>query len=91
MFLFDWSAVHDARSFGREGFCQDRGEPTPQRGGRSKRLVPVTATGVKAAADFFGAIPGIREAAWTTKPFRPSMMARKRWFLAPAVRAFGSG
>jgi PadR family transcriptional regulator, regulatory protein PadR len=43
------------------------GEPTPQRGGRSKRLVQVTAAGVKAASDFFQAITRISKgASWTT-------------------------
>jgi PadR family transcriptional regulator, regulatory protein PadR len=43
------------------------GDPTPQRGGRSKRLVQVTATGVKAASDFFRAISRISKGvSWTT-------------------------
>jgi PadR family transcriptional regulator, regulatory protein PadR len=43
------------------------GEPTPERGGRSKRLVQVTATGVKEASDFFRAITRISKgASWTT-------------------------
>jgi PadR family transcriptional regulator, regulatory protein PadR len=43
------------------------GDPTPQRGGRSKRLVQVTATGVKVAGDFFRAISRISKgASWTT-------------------------
>jgi PadR family transcriptional regulator, regulatory protein PadR len=32
------------------------GDPTPQRGGRSKRLVKVTARGVHAARDFYVAV-----------------------------------
>jgi PadR family transcriptional regulator, regulatory protein PadR len=43
------------------------GDPTPQRGGRSKRIVQVTANGVKAASDFFRAITRISQgAAWAT-------------------------
>src|SRR5580692_3023529 len=29
------------------------GDPTPQRGGRPKRMVRVTATGIRAASDFY--------------------------------------
>lgn len=37
-----------------KGFVQTwRGEPTPERGGRSKRQVRITATGIRAATDFF--------------------------------------
>ncbi|HWG87006.1 MAG TPA: PadR family transcriptional regulator [Candidatus Acidoferrales bacterium] len=32
------------------------GEPTPQRGGRAKRVVHVTAKGAKAAGDFYCAV-----------------------------------
>jgi DNA-binding PadR family transcriptional regulator len=32
------------------------GEPTPERGGRAKRMVRVTAKGVNAAKDFYDAI-----------------------------------
>jgi DNA-binding PadR family transcriptional regulator len=43
------------------------GDPTPERGGRSKRLVHVTASGVKAASEFFRAIAHIsRGVSWTT-------------------------
>lgn len=43
------------------------GEPTPERGGRSKRLVEVTASGVKEASNFFRAITRISKgASWTT-------------------------
>ena len=43
------------------------GEPTPERGGRSKRLVQVTATGVKDASYFFKAITRISKgASWTS-------------------------
>jgi PadR family transcriptional regulator, regulatory protein PadR len=46
------------------------GEPTPQRGGRSKRLVRVTATGVKAASEFFKSVTRITQgASWAnTRP-----------------------
>jgi len=43
------------------------GEPTRERGGRSKRLVQVTATGVKEASNFFRTIRRISKgASWTT-------------------------
>jgi DNA-binding PadR family transcriptional regulator len=43
------------------------GEPTRERGGRSKRLVQVTASGVKEASVFFRAISRISKgASWTT-------------------------
>jgi len=48
------------------------GEPTPQRGGRSKRLVQITATGMKAASDFFRAITRISKGvSWTTNRSTP--------------------
>ena len=37
------------------------GEPTPQRGGRSKRLVRITVSGTKAASDFFRAVNRISQ------------------------------
>ena len=41
------------------------GSPTPQRGGRSKRLVLVTGTGAKAASEFLRAITTIsRGVSW---------------------------
>jgi len=39
------------------------GEPTPQRGGRSKRQVRITAKGVRAASDFFHAVTRISQGA----------------------------
>jgi PadR family transcriptional regulator, regulatory protein PadR len=43
------------------------GDPTPQRGGRSKRLVQVTAAGAKQASDFFWVIARISKGvSWTT-------------------------
>lgn len=42
------------------------GEATPQRGGRSKRMVRVTAEGAKAAKSFYDAVKRISHgAAWT--------------------------
>jgi DNA-binding PadR family transcriptional regulator len=32
------------------------GDPTPQRGGRPKRMVRVTASGLRAASDFYSAV-----------------------------------
>ena len=51
-----------------KGLVETRmGEPTPERGGRSKRLVQLTATGVKEASDFFKTITRISKgASWTT-------------------------
>src|SRR3981081_2599290 len=41
------------------------GEATPQRGGRAKRMVRVTAKGVHAAKDFYDAVTRVsRGAAW---------------------------
>lgn len=43
------------------------GEPTPQRGGRSKRLVRVTAKGMRAASDFYTVVMRVsRGASWQT-------------------------
>src|SRR5579864_2859904 len=40
-----------------KGFIRTRmGDPTPQRGGRSKRMVRVTAKGTQAARDFYAAV-----------------------------------
>ena len=45
------------------------GEATPQRGGRSKRMVRVTAKGVHAAKDFYDAVMRVsRGASWVTDP-----------------------
>lgn len=44
------------------------GNPTPQRGGRPKRMVRVTAKGIQAAADFYVAVMRVsRGVGWTTK------------------------
>jgi PadR family transcriptional regulator, regulatory protein PadR len=41
------------------------GEPTPQRGGRRKRMVRVTAIGTRAASDFYAAVMrGSRGVSW---------------------------
>jgi PadR family transcriptional regulator, regulatory protein PadR len=51
-----------------KGFVRTRmGDPTPERGGRSKRLVQITAAGIKEASDFFRTIARISKgASWTT-------------------------
>ncbi len=44
------------------------GNPTPQRGGRPKRMVQVTAKGVRAAGDFYTAVLRVSEGVrWATK------------------------
>jgi PadR family transcriptional regulator PadR len=44
------------------------GDPTPQRGGRPKRMVRVTAKGRPAAAVFYDAVSRVsRGVAWATK------------------------
>jgi|ERR1700730_13463221 PadR family transcriptional regulator PadR len=41
------------------------GDATPQRGGRPKRMVRVTAKGIKAASDFYNAVARVsRGASW---------------------------
>jgi len=41
------------------------GDATPQRGGRAKRMVRVTAKGRKAASDFYGAVARVsRGVSW---------------------------
>jgi PadR family transcriptional regulator, regulatory protein PadR len=49
-----------------KGFIKTRmGDPTPQRGGRAKRMVRVTANGVHAASDFYAAITRVsRGVSW---------------------------
>ncbi len=45
------------------------GEATPQRGGRSKRMVRVTAKGTREAAAFYRAVTrASRGVSWKTKP-----------------------
>jgi PadR family transcriptional regulator PadR len=44
------------------------GNPTPQRGGRPKRMVRVTAKGIQAATDFYGTVMRVsRGVGWATK------------------------
>jgi PadR family transcriptional regulator PadR len=41
------------------------GDPTPQRGGRPKRMVRVTAKGIRAAGDFYSAVTRVsRGVSW---------------------------
>jgi PadR family transcriptional regulator PadR len=43
------------------------GDPTPQRGGRPKRIVRVTAKGVQAATDFYDVVARVtRGVSWET-------------------------
>jgi PadR family transcriptional regulator, regulatory protein PadR len=43
------------------------GQPTPQRGGRSKRRVGITAAGIKAGSDFYKAIARVTQGvSWAT-------------------------
>jgi DNA-binding PadR family transcriptional regulator len=45
------------------------GDPTPQRGGRPKRMVRITAKGVEAAAAFYNAVTSAsRGVAWAIPP-----------------------
>ncbi len=42
------------------------GDPTPERGGRAKRMVTLTAAGRRAAAEFYSAITTVTEGiAWS--------------------------
>jgi PadR family transcriptional regulator PadR len=52
-----------------KGFVKTRmGDPTPQRGGRPKRMVRITATGTRAASDFYNAVVRVsRGVTWATK------------------------
>src|ERR1700730_4926923 len=49
-----------------KGFVKTRmGDSTPQRGGRAKRMVRVTATGIRAASDFYAAVTRVsRGVSW---------------------------
>src|SRR5215469_5047000 len=43
------------------------GDPTPQRGGRPKRMVRVTANGIRAATAFYNAVTRVRRGtSWET-------------------------
>jgi PadR family transcriptional regulator PadR len=45
-----------------KGFVKTRmGDPTPQRGGRAKRMVRVTADGVRAAGEFYEAVTRVSQ------------------------------
>lgn len=44
------------------------GDPTPQRGGRAKRMVSVTTKGVRAASAFYHAVRWVsRDVSWEAK------------------------
>lgn len=44
------------------------GDPTPQRGGRPKRMVRVTAKGTQAASEFYAAVTRVsRGVSWETR------------------------
>ncbi len=49
-----------------KGFLKTRmGDPTPQRGGRPKRMVRVTGKGVRAASEFYNAVTRVsRGVSW---------------------------
>jgi DNA-binding PadR family transcriptional regulator len=49
-----------------KGFVKTRmGDPTPQRGGRPKRMVRVTAKGAQAASEFYAAVTRVsRGVSW---------------------------
>lgn len=49
-----------------KGFIETRmGDPTPQRGGRPKRMVRVTGKGIQAASDFYVAVTRVsRGVSW---------------------------
>ena len=51
-----------------KGFIRTHmGDPTPQRGGRSKRMIRVTAKGVQAASEFYAAVQRVsRGVSWET-------------------------
>jgi len=52
-----------------KGFVRtSMGDPTPQRGGRPKRMVRITAKGSQAAAAFYAAVMRVsRGVSWATK------------------------
>lgn len=49
-----------------KGFINSRvGDPTPERGGRAKRMVRITASGSRAASEFYAAITEVsRGVSW---------------------------
>lgn len=52
----------------KKGFVKTwMGDPTPKRGGRSKRLVRITSKGVQAATEFYAAVVRVsRGVSWET-------------------------
>ena len=52
----------------QKGLIKTRmGDPTPERGGRAKRLVRVTAAGARAAEDFYSAVMKVTKGvSWQT-------------------------
>ncbi|MCC6365639.1 MAG: PadR family transcriptional regulator [Bryobacterales bacterium] len=55
-----------------KGFVETwMGDPTPQRGGRPKRMVRVTAEGIRAATEFYNAVLNVsRGVGWAAEPDR---------------------
>lgn len=52
------------------------GGPTPQRGGRAKRMVRVTPRGIRAATDFYDAVMQVsRGVSWHTHPNHTKVQA----------------
>ena|ERR1700722_12363720 len=44
------------------------GDPTPQRGGRPKRMVRITSAGIQAATGFYNSVMRVSQGAlWTTR------------------------
>jgi PadR family transcriptional regulator, regulatory protein PadR len=44
------------------------GDPSPQRGGRAKRMIRVTAKGIRSASAFYNAVARVsRNVSWETK------------------------
>jgi PadR family transcriptional regulator PadR len=63
-----------------KGFIKTRmGDPTPQRGGRAKRMVRVTANGVHAASDFYAAVTRVsRGVSWKANRVSHRYLATRR-------------
>jgi PadR family transcriptional regulator, regulatory protein PadR len=48
------------------------GDPTPQRGGRPKRMVRITAKGIQAASEFYAAVTRASQGvSWNTNEVKP--------------------
>ena len=68
------------------------GDPTPQRGGRPKRMVRITPKGAQAASEFYNAVMRVsRGVAWSAIEVRVPAMTRIGWWMveqsvAPARR-----